>query len=107
MTSATFLEQLALLKTMTIRTGAIHEAQALQLKMWPLLIPDVAKAEAHVDTERKIVTYRCKTKSNKNAKKRTDTMDNIVTWTRKMLWDDSTVIFIVNDKAVYDTRNRQ
>jgi hypothetical protein len=105
MSKATLIEQLALLKGMTLRTGAIHEAQALQLKNWPMLIPDVDKAEAQVDTERKIITYKCETKSSRATKKKRETMDNIVIWTRKILWDDAAVVFILNDKTVYDTRN--
>jgi hypothetical protein len=105
MASATFLEQLALLKTMTLRTGSIHEAQALQLKMWPLLIPDVTKAEATVDSERKLVTFKCEATSSRATKKKRETMDNIILWTRKILWDESAVIFVINDKTVYDTRN--
>lgn len=31
----TFAEQLVVLRGMTERTGALHEAQVLQLKMWP------------------------------------------------------------------------
>jgi hypothetical protein len=105
MSKATLMEQLALLKGMTLRTGAIHEAQALQLKMWPMMIPDVDKAEAQVDTERKIVTYKCEAGSTRATKKKRETMDNIVTWTRKILWDDTVVVFILNNKTVYDTRN--
>lgn len=106
MTSATFLEQLALLKSMTVRTGAIHEAQVLQLKMWPLLIPDVNKAEASVDTERKMVTYKCETDSNRPTKKKAQTMENIAIWTKKMLWDETVVVFTLNGKKVYDSRNK-
>lgn len=105
MTAASFKEQLALLKAATVRTGAIHEAQALQLRMWPLLIPDTKSATAKVDTERKIVTYECKTTKAKLTVKAKTIMKNITIWTRSILWDDTTIVFKLNGKVVYDSRS--
>ena len=104
MSAASFKEQLALLKTATVRTGAIHEAQALQLKMWPLLVPGVKSASAKVDTERKIVTFECKSSGNRITKKVRHTILNLTLWTRTLLWDDTVVVFKMNGKVIHDTR---
>ena len=111
MGQSSFKEQLALLKIATMHTGAIHEAQALQLKMWPLLIPSVTKAEARVDTDKKMVTFLCKSKMKDKDMRKLAATENmrktcahVATWTQHLLWDDTTVIIHVNDKVIYDTR---
>ena len=97
-------EQLMQLKAMTVRMGVIHEAQALQLKMWPLLIPDVSKAVSKVDVETKSVIMTCETKKGKKFKK-TDQIDllckNIEEWTRAILWEETVVSIIVNGETIY------
>jgi len=101
-------DQLDLLRGMTIRTGSIHEAQALQLKMWPLLIPGVKSSEATVDTERKIVTFSCTGPKRRLATKKLDlTIKNINDWTKQLLWPDTTVIVKINSKVIFDSRSRQ
>jgi hypothetical protein len=52
-------QQLLLLKDFTKKTGVIHEAQAMQLRLWPFTIdPTIDSAEAEVDFETKKVTYQ-------------------------------------------------
>ncbi len=52
-------QQLALLRGLTKRTGAIHEAQVMQLRLWPFAVdPQLDRAEADVDVEGKQVLYR-------------------------------------------------
>jgi hypothetical protein len=101
-----FKDQLMMLRAMTIRTGSIHEAQALQLKMWPLLIPNVVKAEAKVDAERKIVSFICESTSNRATKKVTNTCKHIAEWTKQLLWAETTVTIKINDKLIFDSRNK-
>lgn len=51
-------EQLQLLKAQTALTGALHDAQVLQLKMWPLVAFDTATtSEFTWDPEEKLVTF--------------------------------------------------
>jgi hypothetical protein len=93
-------EQLQLLKAMTIRTGSIHEAQALQLKMWPRLIEGVTSSEARLDVDTQSVTFLCKG-SVKKSKVNKALYENIGLWVRKILWDKTQVIIKINGKAVY------
>lgn len=102
---ASLKEQLDLLRGMTIRTGSIHEAQALQLKMWPLLIPGVKKATASVDAERKIVTFNCESKGRTTNKVKL-TCKNIDNWVKQLLWPETTVLIKINNNVIYDSRAR-
>jgi hypothetical protein len=98
--------QLMLLKEATNRFGALHEAQILQLKMYPILLFGVLKSETHIDVERKMVFFKLvETKSFKLSKKNKDIIKNIVNWTRGLLWDDCSVIFMKDEEVIYDTRS--
>jgi hypothetical protein len=103
-----FLKQLMYLKGMTVRTGSIHEAQALQIRNWPLTIPGVKSAEAHVNTDAKIVKYVLipKSKAFKTTVKVTEMCTLIDKFIKSILWDETTVIMEVNKRAIYDSRNR-
>jgi len=103
MTQVPVKDQLQYLKGMTIRTGSIHEAQALQLRNWPLLIPNVVSAEAQVDVEGQSVTFICTSKGTRPTKKQKLTCDNICEWVRTLLWNETKVIIIVNKKTIFDS----
>lgn len=63
-------EQMVLLRDLTRKTGAIHEAQALHLKIWPRVqIDNCTFAEAHVDTEACSLKYLLTFKGRTPAKK--------------------------------------
>jgi len=50
--------QLVMLRGMTKRLGVLHEAQCLQLRLWPFSIdPTLEKSEAKVDLESKRVDF--------------------------------------------------
>jgi len=102
----TIHQQLGLLKDLTVRLGMIHEAQSLQLKHWPLLIPNVDKAKAEVDVERKLVMYNCESKKFRKTKKVLKYFENIDSWTKQLLWDETSVQFLVNGEVLYDSRNK-
>lgn len=99
-------EQLMLLKGATIRTGAIHEAQVLQLKMWPLLFPNVTTAEVSIDPEKKIVFFKCDSKGLRASKKMRLIAENIDSWVKQLLWPETTVVIKINDKQIYDSRTK-
>lgn len=95
-------QQLAYLRSMTIRVGAIHEAQALQLRNWPLLIPGIVKAEARVDVEKKTVIFHCKSKSGKApvTKAMKEVCNKIVMSVQRLiLWPDTKVVFKIDGKV--------
>jgi hypothetical protein len=56
-------EQLVLLRQLTARTGALHEAQVQHLKLWPrILFPNVrAKTSVDVDGHKVVVEVYTKT----------------------------------------------
>lgn len=105
MPSLDVTQQLVLLKSITCRMGIVHEAQLLQLKQWPLLIPNVKKATIEVDIEHKGVRFKLDTKKafkvNKLTKKY---FTNIRNWIRFILWDDTYVVFSAKNKVTYDSR---
>jgi len=96
-------EQLQYLKGMTVRLGCIHEAQALQLRNYPLLIPNVGKAIVKVNAETKHVIYDCtgKTKNFRKTKKVDEMFQNIYKWTTFIVWDDVEVLIKVNNKELF------
>jgi len=96
-------QQLQLLKAMTLRTGAIHDAQALQLKMWPTLIPGVFKSEARVDVEKKMVMFVCESNANRPTKARRLLFENIDKWVKNILWNETHVVIKINNKKVFDS----
>jgi hypothetical protein len=50
--------QLVLLRGMTQKLGVIHEAQALQIRLWPYTVdPSLEKSEAKVDMEANRVEF--------------------------------------------------
>jgi len=97
-------EQLMQLKAMTVRLGSIHEAQALQLKMWPLLLPNISKSVAKIDVETKTVIMNCVTQKDKKFRK-TKKVENlckhIETWTRAILWNETAVSIVVDGETIY------
>jgi len=96
-------EQLQLLKAMTVRTGSIHEAQALQLRMWPRMIHGVTKAEARVDTDKQQVTMICESTALRPTKMTKKLCEEICKWTRTILWDKTKVVIKINGKVVFDS----
>lgn len=101
------LEQLFWLKTNTIRTGAIHEAQALQLRNYPLLLPNASSSSVTVDVENKKVEYNVEISKFKNTKKVKNVCEQIQTWTRTILWDDTNVVIKVNNKTVFGLKDKK
>lgn len=58
-------EQLLLLRDLTEKTGALHEAQVLQLKLWPLTVFDkyATGSEFHFSWEKHEVDFHLSTSS--------------------------------------------
>ena len=98
-------DQLMQLKAMTVRTGVLHEAQVVQLRNYPLLIPGVAinpSPETKVYPEDKYVVWTCKAKKGFKV---TPTVKkwctNIEKYAKLLLWDDTRVKIIVNGQVIY------
>jgi len=105
MTTVSLKEQLMHLRNLTIRFGVLHEAQILQLRNYPLLIPGVEKAQTKIDTEKHIVTYECLTsKKFRKSKKVKEAFSAIKIWTQTLIWEDTVIEIRVNDRDIYDSR---
>lgn len=94
-----------LLKMMTIKTGVIHEAQALQLKVWPKLIPNVKSSVAKVDPDKKAVLFELEG-SLRPTKKMKEMFTAIDKWTKLLLWDNTKVIFKHKKKIIYNSEDK-
>lgn len=99
-------EQLRYLKGMTEKLNVVHEAQIVQLRNYPKLIPNIKSAETKIDIDHRLITYECEseTKIFRKTKKVKIAIENIITWIQTIVWDNTTVELIVNGKSVYDTR---
>jgi hypothetical protein len=101
----TLLRQLQELKAMTVRTTAIHEAQAIQLRNYPLLIPGVIRATALIDVNRKMITYQCKARKRFRVTQNVKNMcNNINVWVKTIIWDETAIIVKIGKKVIYDSR---
>lgn len=110
MASMDSLTQLKLLKSMTERTGSLHEAQVLQLKMWPLLIIGATKKTVvHVDQDDHLfkVMLDVDQSFNESDPVTAQLMREIVGWARHITWDDMHGIFIANHRTIYDSRTER
>lgn len=99
-------DQLMQLRGMTIRTGAVHEAQKLQLVNWPRLVPGVSTKAggviAKIDPELRVVVFECKSakKTFKATKQVKLWIKMVDTWTKNILWPDTKTVFKVNGKVI-------
>jgi len=106
MSKVTPKQQLMYLKGMTERLDVIHEAQIVQLRNYPILIPNIKKAEMEINIDQRKITYDCesKTKTFKKTKKTLIAIENIMNWIKVIVWDSTIVEIKVNGKSVYDSR---
>lgn len=98
------IQQLAALKTATINFDCLHEAQVLQLKSYPVLIPGIKQPwSLTIHPETKTCTYKCQ---GRKARSTIDHMQDVSRYIKKfILWDKTTVQFFLNDQLVFDSRN--
>jgi hypothetical protein len=87
--NATQEEQLLLLRDMTARMGVLHEAQILQLKMWPLFLFDnLKKCEEHVNIENRVIEYHFLQTKGKYPKDKEARLNALMDWTKWLLGHD-------------------
>lgn len=101
-------EQLAHLKDLTERFNMLHEAQTVQLRNYPLLIPNIKSAEVKINTDFHIVTFHCEEdKKFRLTKKAKAMIGNILLWSRTVVWSDTTLEIFVGDRMIYDSREER
>jgi hypothetical protein len=98
-------KQLLLLRDLTARMGVLHDAQALQMKMWPLvLFTHAKKTEQRVNIKEKEVDYillQTKGKPPEDLEKRFAALNE---WTKWLLGPDWLVRVKLRDKLIYRGR---
>jgi hypothetical protein len=87
------LEQLKILKGMTLRTGIIHDAQMLQLEMYPLVVFDAISSVLNIDTDKRYIKMVVSVNKLPKSQDLLQNEDLIRGWVRSILWDDSSVDF--------------
>lgn len=100
-----YYTQLMWLKQATLNTGAIHEAQAMQLRHWSMLVPHAISTNSavKVDVDKKLVEFDIVAPKIRMTKKVKMLLANMAVWTRTILWDDAKVIILLNHKIQYTT----
>jgi hypothetical protein len=95
-------KQLLLLRDLTQRMGVIHDAQQLQLKMWPIvLFTHGQKFEEHVNVEGKEVDFIILQTKGKKPTDMDDRFKALNDWTKWLLGDDWLVRVKLRDKVIY------
>ena len=99
-------QQLAMLKGMTVTTGAIHEAQRLQLECWPRMSKQIQHCQPKADFKTKTIVLECKTfkgKPFKSSDFEKKLFQEMVGWVRIILWDETRLVITINKKRVFDS----
>ncbi len=90
------IEQLKYLKTLTVTTGVIHDAQIYQMKNYVYVIPNILSATFSIDPENKSVEYDLIFKDGavpRQTKKFKHSLTSITEWIKYILWDETKVVF--------------
>lgn len=97
-------EQLLHLRCLTHRLGVLHEAQLLQVRNYPLVLP-IQKATTHIDVKSKYIKYECESEGViRKTKKNTKICETIHSWLQFLLWDDVILEILINGRGFYDSR---
>jgi hypothetical protein len=100
--SASQEEQLLLLRDMTARMGVLHEAQILQLKMWPLVLFDnIKKCEEHVNIEGKVLEFHILQTKGKYPADKDKRFDVLIDWSKWLLGHDWLVRIKERGKLIF------
>lgn len=95
-------KQLLLLRDLTQRMGVIHDAQQLQLKMWPIvLFTHGQKFEEHVNVEEKEVDFIILQTKGKKPTDLDERFKALNDWTKWLLGDDWLIRVKLRDKVLY------
>ena|ERR1039457_1535063 len=101
--------QLAMLRGMTQRFGSIHEAQALQLKLWPFTVDNTLEnSNAAVDFENKQVDFEWLGSAMKIDKKYQERLETLKCNVKFLLGDDWSMTVSSSGTAIFplsDTKN--
>jgi len=85
-------EQLILLKGITNMTGVLHEAQVLQLQLYPLMVYEKGTSSvAEVDFEKRAIKFKVTVLETPPDEQHKKAVAQLVDWVRWLLWDHASV----------------
>jgi hypothetical protein len=101
----TFTQQLVLLKDLTERFQALHEAQKMQLQLWPFTVdPTIERSMAEVDFDSKTVTFYWMNSKKKIDKKYQERLNALGRNIKDVLLGSSwNTIVILDNKTIYNS----
>lgn len=108
----TYEQQLQYLKGVTTRTGGLHEAQVLQLKLWPYTVdPEISDTKAEVDVAHKAIDYHWVLLSRPRKwspdKRYTGRLEALVSSVKWMLGDTWKVQVFMNGERIFPLNVRK
>lgn len=93
------IKQLLLLRETTKTFGVLHEAQALQLRLWPHAVdPKLITAKAEISIDSNIIYWEWESKSKRISKHRLEALDRSV---KLMLGDEWVIKIRLNQKPIW------
>jgi len=92
--------QLLLLRNITCRTGALHEAQVVQLKYYPLITTHATKASFSYNFDDKILIYNLLETKGRKPKDFKKNLKDLTTFTHNLLGEEYTVIIKLKNKII-------
>lgn len=106
---ASVAQQLQMLKETTRMTGGLHEAQCLQLKMWPLVVFEAQTSSFTWDPDTKIVLFDVSLmKSNKKPaiKAMTQRVEALNSWVQQLLGDEWIAKVKIDGKVTFTGKRK-
>ena len=101
--SMDWLDQLAYLREMSKTTKTIHEAQAMQLRIWPrVALPHTKSSTANVDFDTKTVSFSCqRDQSEEEPEDLQERLEQLTQWTQFLLGDDWLVTIFLSNNLIH------
>lgn len=98
------LAQLMQLKALTQRTGILHDAQVLQLKMWPLVLTHAVESEFTFKFVDKEVIFNITKTQGKKPKDLSKRLKLLSKFTKNLLGKEYAVTINFNNKRVFASK---
>jgi hypothetical protein len=95
------VEQLVQLRHLTRSTGALHEAQVQQLKLWPLVLTHAVESHAIFDYEGSVVIFNLLKTQGNPPEDFADRLKELARYTKFLLGDEYTVLVKDNGRQIF------
>jgi hypothetical protein len=101
------IEQLMTLKDLTSRTGALYEAQVLQLKMWPQVLLFANTAEFVFNFEDKTLVFKLSDLVSPRPKHWNKRVKLLQSWSKQLLGEEYQVLIELKGKFIGRSRTKK